>query len=127
MVLEDKTREIIAACMEVHNHLENGFLEAVYAEALSQEFMLKRIPFEREKEFHICYKGITLHKSYRVDFCCYDQIIVELKAVDTIASVHISQMINYLSISGYPVGLLFNFGSTSLEYKRRDNLRSNHL
>jgi GxxExxY protein len=127
MILEDKTRQIIAACMEVHNQLGNGFLEAVYAEALSQELLLKEIPFEREKEFKIIYKGVTLHKSYKVDLCCFDSVIVELKAVDTIASVHISQMINYLSISGYPVGLLINFGSTSLEYKRRDNLKSNHL
>jgi len=110
--------------MDVHSQLGNGFLEAVYAEALSHVFSLRAIPFEREKEFQIRYKGKALNKTYRVDFCCFDSVIVELKAVDLLASVHVSQLINYIKISDYPIGLLFNFGSTSLQYKRRDNLKS---
>ncbi|HNX38684.1 MAG TPA: GxxExxY protein [Candidatus Cloacimonadota bacterium] len=124
MLFEDKTSGIIAACMEVHKQLGNGFLEAVYAEALEQEFRLRKIPFVREKAFRIDYKGVHLNKIYRVDYCCYDLVIIELKAIDDLYPIHISQLVNYLKISNYPVGLLFNFGNTSLQYKRRDNLGS---
>ncbi len=110
--------------MEVHKQLGSGFLEAVYAEALEQELKLREIAYEREKAFQIEYKGVALNKTYRVDFCCFDLIIVELKAIDELNPVHISQLINYLQISNYPVGLLINFGSPSLQYKRRDNFNS---
>jgi len=124
LLFEDKTSMIIAACMEVHRQLGNGFLEAVYAEALEQEFMFRSIPYVREKAFRIDYKGVSLNKTYRVDYCCYDLVIIELKAIDDLYPVHVSQLVNYLKISNYPVGLLINFGNTSLQYKRRDNLNS---
>lgn len=127
MLFEDLTGKVIAACMEVHRQMGNGFLEAVYADALEQEFKLRNITYQRERDFRIHYKGVELNKSYRVDFCCFDVIIVEIKAIDDLHSVHISQLINYLKMSDYPVGLLINFGSTSLQSKRRDNLNSSMI
>lgn len=121
MLHEDKTRQIIAACLEVYNNLGNGFLEAVYTEVLAKEFEFRGIVFEREKQFNIVYKDIILEKAYRVDFFCFDCIILEIKALETILPVHLSQLINYLKVSGVNVGLIINFGAASLEYKRRDN------
>ena len=66
------------------------------------------------------YKGMKLDKTYKVDFFCFDSIIVELKAVDNISPIHLSQLINYLKLSQSPVGLIFNFGNTCLQFKRRD-------
>jgi len=120
MVNAERTEMIIGACLEVYNNLGNGFLEAVYAEALEKEFALCNIPYTREKEFSLHYKGFKLKKTYKVDFYCYDSIIVELKAVENIIPVHISQLINYLKLSNSETGLLINFGNTSLQYKRRD-------
>lgn len=104
--------------MEVHKQLGCGFLEAVYQEALEQEFTLQCIPYEREKELPVHYKGRALNTSYRVDFYCYDEIPVELKALSALSGTEESQVINYLKASETSVGLLINFGGPSLEYKR---------
>lgn len=93
---EEETRKIISACMEVHNELKNGFLEPVYQEALECEFKIQRIPYEREKKLNIIYKGTKLAKEYFADFYCYNNIIVELKAVSKLGNEHKSQVINYL-------------------------------
>jgi len=115
---KELTFKIIGACIEVHKILGNGFLEAVYQEALEKEFILQDIEYEREKELTIEYKQVTLDKTYRVDFICFGKIIVELKAVSNLVSEHESQVLNYLKVTGYEVGLLVNFGKKSLEYKR---------
>jgi len=101
--------------MEVHHELGNGFLEAVYQEALEEEFKIQNIPYEREKYLPIEYKGKTLSKEYFADFICYDDIIVELKAVTKIVAAHKAQVINYLKAADKEVGLLFNFGENSLK------------
>ena len=104
--------------MEVHKNLGSGFLEAVYQEALSIEFEEAGIPFEQEKRLTIDYKGHLLKKAYIADFVCFDKIILELKAIENLKSEHIAQVINYLKITDFKLGLLVNFGSASLQYKR---------
>jgi len=118
-IFKDETYKIIGACMEVHKTLGNGFLEAVYQEALEEEFKLQNIPFEREKKISISYKDRMLHKYYIADFVCYNQIIVELKALSTLTSEHEAQILNYLKATEYNIGLLINFGEKSLQYKRK--------
>jgi len=104
--------------MNVHKELGPGFLEAVYQESLAIEFLDQGIPFEREKDIHIFYKDKLLDKCYKADFLCFDKIIVELKALSELSNEHISQLLNYLKATKLRVGLLVNFGSPSLTYKR---------
>jgi GxxExxY protein len=114
----NKTYNIIGAAMAVHKELGNGFLKAVYGDALEMEFKERGFPFVREQEIAIAYKGHQLSHKYFADFICYKDIIVELKAVDSISSAHRSQIINYLHATGYEIGLLINFGETSLKFER---------
>ncbi|OFX62049.1 MAG: NADH:ubiquinone oxidoreductase [Bacteroidetes bacterium GWB2_41_8] len=118
IIYKDECYAIINACMEVHNHLGEGFLEAVYQEALEYEFELQNIPSIREYPLQIVYKNKILEKGYIPDFICYDKIIVELKAVSELDSSHISQVLNYLKATGFRLGLLINFGESSLKWKR---------
>ena len=118
-ILKDETYKIIGACMEVHKTLGNGFLEAVYQEALEEEFKIQNIPFEREKKISISYKNKLLNKHYYADFICYDQIVLELKALSSLNSDHEAQILNCLKATGYKIGLLINFGEKSLKYKRK--------
>ena len=97
---DKQTYAIFGAAMSVHRKLERDFLEPVYQDAFEQEFFLQNIPFEREKELPVFYKKIRLRSFYRMDFVCYDSVIVELKA------------------SGFHRALLINFGAKSLEQKR---------
>jgi len=117
-LLKDECYQIIGACMNVHNELGCGFLEAVYQEALSYEFLDQGIYFEYEKELEIYYKDYLLSKKYQADFLCLNEIIVELKALDAIAPEHTAQVLNYLKATGKRVGLIVNFGTTKLQYKR---------
>ena len=115
---DERTYEIIGSAMEVHRELGCGFLEAVYQEALGREFTTQRIPFRSQPVIEIKYKGKTLEKKYQPDFICYGEIIVEIKAVSSLTGKEEAQLINYLKASKIKVGLLFNFGSISLEHKR---------
>nr|WP_320119060.1 GxxExxY protein [uncultured Marinifilum sp.] len=117
-LFKDECYDILGCCMTVHSELGCGFLEAVYQEALEYEFSRKSIPYEREAQIDINYKGIILDKKYYADFICHDKIILELKSVKAIEDVHIAQLMNYLRATGMPVGYLINFGATRLEYKR---------
>ena len=109
---------IIGAAMEVHRELGSGFLEPVYQEALEIEFGKRSIPFMTQERLIISYKGIELKKEYIADFVCYNNIIVEIKALSTLSTEHQAQILNYLKATGSKLGLLINFGSSSLEYKR---------
>lgn len=111
------TGKVIGCCMEVHRHLGNGFQEVVYQRALGIEMSLQGIPFSREHEMNIFYKGEKIGER-RVDFFVAEKIMVELKAVISLEDVHLAQGINYLEAYGLEVGLLINFGSKSLEFKR---------
>jgi len=117
-ILKDECYKIIGACMEVHTELGSGFLEAVYEEAIKIEFDEREIPFVSEIKMDVYYKGEKLNKFYQADFICYDQIIVEIKAIENLADTHIAQILNYLKATGHRVGLLINFGTKKLQYKR---------
>ncbi len=118
LLFKDEAYAIIGAAMAVHRELGCGFLEKVYQEALAIEFKLRGIPFEREKHLTVSYKGHLLAQDYYADFVCYGKIIVELKAISELNSEHTAQVINYLNCAKVPLGLLINFGETSLVYKR---------
>jgi len=111
------TGKIIGAAMEVHGVLGCGFLEAVYEEALAHEMNLRGIAFERQKAMTISYKGKAL-KEYICDFLVEGKVVVELKAIKRLTGLEEAQILNYLKASGIQVGLLFNFGETSLKHKR---------
>ena len=111
--------DIIGAAMQVYNILGNGFLEAVYQEAFEIELGKRNIPYEREKELVIFYEGIELQKKFYADFLCFENIIVELKAVTKLENVHRSQVYNYLKATGKRLGILINFGdSDGLDWER---------
>ena len=118
IIFPEESYKIIGAALEVHNTLGCGFTEPLYQEALEKEYQLQGIPYEREKTFHVNYKGIELSKDFRADFICYDKIIVELKAVSDFCDEHFAQVYNYLKASGLQLGLLINFGKNKLEYQR---------
>ena len=115
---EELTNKILNACFEVHNELGNGFLEPVYQEALEEEFKLQSIPYEREKLLPIVYKGKQLKREYYADFVCFNDIIVELKAVSNLSKPHKAQVLNYLNAADKQIGLLINFGETKLKWER---------
>lgn len=119
--------QIIGAAFEVHKVLGSGFLESVYQEALGLELLTRNIPFEREKELNIIYKGEILKKRFYADYVCYNNIIVELKAVAEILPEHRAQILNYLKATQKPLGLLINFGESSLKFERYANTHPNSL
>lgn len=112
------TYRIIGAAMKVHSTLGKGFAEVVYADALEKEFINTDIPYEREKEIDIINNGEPLMHKFRIDFICFDNIIVELKASSDIIEGHRAQIINYLKATGYECGILLNFGRDRLEKER---------
>ena len=109
--------------MEVHKQLGVGFLEAVYQEALALEMMTRDIPFAREVVLPIFYKEQQLATSYRADFICYGNVLVELKAINKLGGIEFAQVLNYMKATRFPTGLLLNFGNKSLEYKRFANTK----
>ncbi len=115
---DEETYAIIDAAMAVHGTLGYGFLEAVYQAALAIELSARNIPFRREAPLTITYRGESLGLSYRVDFLCFETIIVELKAQTRLSVVEHAQVINYLKVSSLHRALLINFGAPRLEYKR---------
>ena len=115
---QEETFKIIGLCMEVHKTLGHGFLEIVYKDALEIEFKKNEIAYEREKPFEINYKGDILPHKYHADFIVFDRIILEVKAQSGLLAGHFKQSINYLAASKCKIGLLINFGETSLKYNR---------
>ena len=113
------TFAIIGAAMEVHRELGHGFLEAVYQESLAIEMTARKIPFDREVPLPVAYKGQNLACGYRADFVCYENVLVELKAISQLTGADEAQVINEMKATGMQRALLFNFGAPSLEYKRR--------
>ena len=115
---DEESYKVIGAAMKVHSELGCGFLEAVYQEALEIEFQNQSIPYKREKALPVYYRGKELQTYYRADFVCYDNIIVELKAIKTLSDVEKAQVLNYLKASKLKKALLINFGDTHLVFKR---------
>jgi len=117
LVNPELTKDIIGAAMEVHKTLGAGFLESVYEESLAIEFGLRKIPYERQKRIDVFYKD-KFAKHFVCDFFVYEKIIVEVKAVQKINDIELSQVLNYLKAAKTDIGLVINFGETSLKVKR---------
>ena len=119
LVYKEESYRIIGACFEVYKEMGCGFLEAVYQECLSMEFAGQGIPCQSQCAFGLYYKGQPLKQKYIPDFICFDKIVVEIKAVTELTSLHRAQLQNYLKATGYKLGLLINFGHyPKLEYER---------
>ncbi len=104
--------------MDVHRELGRGLDEVVYKDALVIELQRADIPVVREKKYEVSYKGTVLPHYFFADFVVWDKIMFEAKAVDRLTEAHIKQVLNYLAIAKLRLGLLVNFGSASLEWKR---------
>ena len=115
---EEETYKIIGICMEVHRTLGPGLLVVIYKDALEIEFKENNIPFEREKEFLVEYKGKILPHKFYADFIVNEDIILEVKTVKEFSNEHIAQILNYLKLADSEIGLLVNFQTKSLQYKR---------
>ena len=114
---KEESYKIIGLCMEVYNVLGRGYSEAVY-NALEYEFGQNGIAFTREHEYRIQYKDAILPHKYSADFVVQDKILLEVKAVQCLADAHVKQVLNYLATSKLRLGLLVNFGESSLVSKR---------
>ncbi len=123
---KETTGKIIGAAMEVHKFLGNGFQEVIYQRALAIEFGHWHINYQREFVMPIHYKGNHIG-TRRVDFLINDLIALEIKAVIKLEDVHLAQAINYLEAYNLEIGLLINFGSKSLQFKRLLNSKFNPI
>lgn len=119
LLFKEEVYTTIGAAIEVHKELGSGFSEAVYQEAFEVELGDRHIPFERQKQIVVFYKGRPLRKMYIADLLCYGSIVVEIKALDHLTGIERAQLINYLKATGMKLGLLINFGSKKkLEWER---------
>ena len=115
---DPQTFQIIGAAMEVHRQLHRGLFEGFYCEALAIEFTLRGIPFEPERAVQLEYKGQKLKRPHHVDFICFGDVVVEVKATSALSPADEAQLLNYLAMTKIKRGLLLNFGAKSLEQKR---------
>jgi GxxExxY protein len=122
MLHEELTHKIIGCAMKVHSTLGSGFQEVFYQRALDIEMKKQKLDFSREQEMIVFYDGIEIG-TRRVDFFVEGKIMVELKAVSKLDDLHLAQAMNYLEAYNLPVGLLINFGSRSMEFKRVYNTK----
>lgn len=119
IVLKDESYRIMGACFEVYNEKGCGFLEAVYQECLEFELSDQDVPFLSQPKLDLSYKGRPLKSKYVPDFVCFDQIIVEIKALSDLTNEHRAQVHNYLKATGCKLGLLVNFGKhPKVQYER---------
>jgi GxxExxY protein len=123
------SERVLGACIEVHRHLGPGLLESAYEQCLCHELSLGGLSFERQRPLPVTYKGVTLDCGYRLDVVVEEQLILELKAVDHLLSLHEAQVLTYLKLTGLDVGLLVNFNTSVLRsgirrLARRDESRS---
>jgi GxxExxY protein len=109
MTINDLTKTIIGAAIEVHKALGPGLLESVYEECLSHELSLAKVSYERQVPLPITYKAHSLDCGYRLDFVVENTVVLELKAVDVVQRIHEAQLLTYLKLGGWPIGLLINF------------------
>ncbi|MEJ2597321.1 MAG: GxxExxY protein [Anaerolineales bacterium] len=119
LIYKDEVYQIIGAAMKVYNQLGNGFLEAVYQDALDLELGIRQIAFQEQVPLELSYKGQILRHTYIPDLIMFDKIIVELKAISALGPNEEAQLLNYLKATGMRLGLLINFGAQrKLEWKR---------
>jgi GxxExxY protein len=114
LLYEALTESIIGAAIEVHRQLGPGLLESVYEECMCQEFRLRDIPFLRQVELPVIYKGLETSGKYRIDLIVANEVVVELKAVERLLNVHEAQLLTYLKLTGKRVGLMINFNVSIL-------------
>jgi len=118
IIYKDESYLIVGCLFEVYNNLGSGFSEIVYKDAIEYEFRLNNIPFEREKEFTVNYKDVTLKHKFYADFVVFNKIILEIKSTDNLNDKHVSQCINYLKVSKFKLAILTNFHKDLLDHKR---------
>jgi len=109
------SQAIIGAAIEVHRSLGPGLLESAYEECLARELTLTQIPFERQKPLAVEYKGLKLDCGYRLDLLVANMVVVEIKAVDALIPLHEAQLLSYLKLGDWKMGLLINFHVTLLK------------
>ena len=117
LLLKREVFEIVGCAMEVLNALGHGLLEKPYENALVVEFGVRGIPFVQQPRFHVRYKGVVVGE-YVPDLIAYERLVVDTKVIERIGDHELGQRINYLKITGLPVGLILNFGHAKLEWKR---------
>jgi GxxExxY protein len=110
------TEKIIASAIEVHRHLGPGLLESAYEECLCHELSLQEMPFERQRPLPLEYKGIKLDCGYRMDIVVNNRVVLELKCVEKIMSIHEAQLLTYLRLSKLKIGLIVNFHTSVLKH-----------
>ena len=118
---KNENYEIVGLCMEVHRILGPGLLEIVYKDALEIEFKNHNIPYKREKEYNVEYKGIILPYKFYADFVIYNDIILEVKSIKEISNDHLAQTLNYMKLADTPIGIIANFQNKSLVHKKLIN------
>jgi GxxExxY protein len=115
MNVNQLSNEVIGAAIEVHKNLGQGLLGSAYEECLSHELSPRNIPFERQKNLPISYKGLKLDAGYRLDLLIDNQLILELKSCDTLLPIHEAQLLTYLRLGGLRLGLLIDFNVALLK------------
>ena len=118
-LLESVAHEIVQSGLEVHKELGPGLLESVYVCCLVSELKFRRLKVEQEKALPLYFKGVMLNKEFRIDLLVEDEIIIEVKAVETLLPVHIAQIISYLKLADKRLGFLFNFHTPVFKYGLR--------
>lgn len=119
ILYKEASYKIMGACFEVYKEKGSGFVEPVYQECLELELTLQSIPFKAQQQLQLNYKGRRLNQVFKPDFVCFDQIILEIKAVSKLTDEHRAQVHNYLKATGHRLGLLVNFGHhPKLEWER---------
>ena len=113
--VNEVTQTVIGAGIEVHRALGPGLLESAYEECLCRELDLRQVQFERQHHLPVDYKGIRLDCGYRLDLLVANTVVVEIKAVDRLLPIHQAQLLTYLRLGGWTVGLLMNFNVTVLK------------
>jgi GxxExxY protein len=115
MELNQITEEIIGAAIEVHRHLGPGLLESAYQKCLCHELQLRGLPFECERLLPVQYKGVQLDCGYRLDLLVVGSVVVEVKSIEKLEKIHEAQLLTYLRLGGWSIGLLINFNVTVLK------------
>ena len=116
-IFEKESKKLLGLAMQLHSELGCGFKEKVYQDAFEVLLIENKIPYEREKHIAMTYHGVVLEHDFYYDFFCYDKIGVEIKAYSEITGEFESQIINYIHVGNHQLGMLVNFGATSLQYK----------
>lgn len=124
LIFKEECYTIIGSCMRVHSDKGNGFHEPIYQECLEIDFEIEGVPFQPQAALKMEYRGRELQQRFVPDFFVFDQVVLEIKAVKCLTDEHRTQVLNYLAATGYPLGLLVNFGSYGrLEWERIANTK----